>query len=134
MHPNVTVLLEVLQAFNNGDLAALAGRVQPDVSYRIPGRMPISGEFRGIEAVVAAFRRLQDRSGGTIAVEPQVVLGDDEHVMFTARVTAEHEGRSLDVVNAYVFRFRDGKLASGQVFPGDLHAVEAFFGRRRGQK
>ncbi len=127
MHPNVTVLLGALQAFNDGDLAALADRVHPDVSYRIPGRAPVSGEFHGVEEVIGAFRRLRERSGGTIALEPGAVVADDEHVMFTARVTAEHNGRSLDVVNAYVFRFRDGKLAAGQVFPGDLHAVEAFF-------
>jgi hypothetical protein len=127
MHPNVSVLLEVLRAFNDGDLAALAGRVHPDVSYRIPGRAPISGEFHGVEAVVGAFSRLRDRSGDTISVEPGAMVADDEHVMFTARVTAEHDGRSLDVVNAYVFRFQEGKVAAGQVFPGDLHAVEAFF-------
>jgi len=43
-------------------------------------------------------------------------------------VTAEHDGRSLDVLNAYAFRFRDGKLADGQLFPSDVHAIEAFFG------
>jgi ketosteroid isomerase-like protein len=55
-------------------------------------------------------------------------LSDGDHVVFTARVTAERDGRSLDVVNAYAFRFAAGKLAAGQLFPGDLHAIEAFFG------
>jgi ketosteroid isomerase-like protein len=127
MHPNVTVLLETLRAFNDGDLATLAERVHPDVSYRIPGRASVSGEFHGLQEVMGAFGRLRERSGGTITVQPGAVVADDEHVMFTARVTAEYEGRSLDVVNAYVFRFREDKLTEGQVFPGDLHAVEAFF-------
>jgi ketosteroid isomerase-like protein len=127
MEPIVKTLLETLQAFNEEDFASIAERVDAEVTYRIPGQASISGEFHGVEAVTAAFRRLREHSGGTISVEPQVVLSDGEHVMFTARVTAEHQDRSLDVVNAYVFRFRDGKLHQGQVFPSDLHAVEAFF-------
>ncbi len=127
MEPIVKTLLETLQAFNQEDFASIVERVDPEVSYRIPGRASVSGEFHGVEAVTGAFRRLRERSGGTISVEPQVMLSDGEHVMFTARVTAEHEGRSLNAVNAYKFRFCEGKLLEGQVFPGDLHAVEAFF-------
>ena len=124
-------LFDILAAFNRGDVPALRERVTPDVVYRIPGRAAVSGEFHGIDEVVAAFQRLRLLSGETISVEPQLVLSDADNVMFTARITAEHEGRSLDVLNAYAFRFQDGKLAAGQVFPGDLHAIEAFFGHDR---
>ena len=121
-------LFEILRAFNEGDLATLRERVAPDVTYVIPGRAAISGQFSGIDGVVGAFQRLRQLSGETIAVEPQLVLSDGDDVMFTARVTAQHEGRTLDVVNAYAFHFEDDKLAAGRLFPGDLHAIEAFFG------
>src|SRR6266545_5229725 len=121
--PDVATLFEVLAAFNRGDLATLADRVHPDVVYRIPGRAAVSGEFHGIDEVLGAFQRLRALSGGTISVDLQLVLSDADHVMFTARVTAEHDGRTLDVHNAYAYRFRDGKLAEGQLFPGDLHAI-----------
>jgi ketosteroid isomerase-like protein len=121
-------LFEILAAFNRGDLSALGDFVASDVVYRIPGRAAVSGEFHGVEEVIGAFGRLRKLSGETISVEPQIVLSDTDNVMFTARVTAEHQGRSLDVLNAYAFRFRDGKLAEGRLYPGDLHAIEAFFG------
>jgi ketosteroid isomerase-like protein len=127
MEPIVKTLLEVLDSFNREDFAALAELVDPEVVYRIPGRMPFSGEHRGVEAVTAALRQLPERSGGTIAVKPRTVLTDGEHVMFTARVSAQHNGRTLDVVNAYHYRFSGGKMVEAQVFPGDLHHVEAFF-------
>lgn len=98
MEPIVKTLLEVLDAFNREDFDALAELVDPDVVYRIPGRMPLSGEHRGVEAVTAALRQL-----------------------------AEHGGRTLDVLNAYAYRFSGGKMTEAQVFPGDLHHVEAFF-------
>jgi uncharacterized protein len=121
-------LFEILRAFNEGDLATLRDSVTPDVTYVIPGRALVSGEFSGIDGVVGAFQRLRQLSGDTVTVEPQLVVSYGDEVMFTARVTAEHGGRTMDVVNAYAFHFEDGKLASGQLFPGDLHAIEAFFG------
>ena len=120
-------LFEILAAFNRGDLAALGESVAPDVVYRIPGRATVSGEFHGIDEVIGAYQRLRKESGDTISVASERVLSDGDTVMFTARVTAEHGGRSLDVLNAYAFRFRDGKLADGRLFPSDLHAIEAFF-------
>lgn len=128
MAENLSTLLTVLQAFNAGDLDAVRDYVDPDVTYRIPGRARVSGSFTGIDEVAAAFQRLRDLSGGTIAVAPDVVVADGDNVLFTARVTAQHEGRSLDVLNAYAFRFRDGRMTDGAVFPGDQHAVEDFFG------
>ena len=55
------------------------------------------------------------------------MLTDGEHVLFTARVSAEHDSRTLDVLNAYAYRFSGGRMVEAQVFPGDLHHVEAFF-------
>jgi ketosteroid isomerase-like protein len=127
MEPLVKTLLEVLDAFNREDFDALADLVDPDVVYRIPGRMPFAGDHRGVEAVTAALRRLRDLSGGTIKADPRTVLTDGEHVLFTARITASHNGRTLDVLNAYAYRFADGKLVEAQLFPGDLHHIEAFF-------
>ena len=121
-------LFEILALFNKGDLEALRDRVAPDVSYVIPGRAAVSGEFHGIEALVGAFDCLRRLSGGTIMAEPQLVMSDGDDVLFTARITATHDGRTLDVVNAYAYHFEAGRLASGRLFPGDLHAIEAFFG------
>jgi len=126
--PLVGRLFELLAAFNADDLATVERLVDDRVVYSIPGRAAVSGEFRGPEQTVGAFRRLRALSGGTIVAEPLTVLADDDQVMFTARVTADHDGRRLDVTNAYRYRFRSGKLVEGRLFPGDLPAIEAFFG------
>ena len=69
-------VFEILRAFNAGDLETLRARVTPDVSYVIPGRAAVSGEFHGIDGVVGAFQRLRRLSGETIEVEPQLVVHD----------------------------------------------------------
>jgi len=123
----VNDLRRLLEAFNRDDFDTLAGLVDPEVVYRIPGRMSFAGEHRGLLAVAGALRQLRTLSGGSITAEPEVVLSDGELVMFTARVRAVHRGRALDVVNAYAYRFTAGRLTEASLFPGDLHAIEAFF-------
>jgi ketosteroid isomerase-like protein len=123
----VNDLLRLLEAFNRDDFDTLAELVDPEVVYRIPGRMSFAGEHHGLPAVTGALRQLRNLSGGTITAQPEIVLSDGAQVMFTARVRAVHRGRALDVVNAYVYRFTAGRLAEARLFPGDLHAIEAFF-------
>jgi ketosteroid isomerase-like protein len=74
LHSNVTTYLQAIDAFNRDDLAAVHDHVRSDVVYRIPGRSPVAGEFRGIDGFAEILRRLRERSGGTIALEPLTVL------------------------------------------------------------
>jgi hypothetical protein len=53
MEPDVMNLLEVIKAFSDEDFPTLAGRVDPDVTFTIPGRATVSGEFLSGEAFVA---------------------------------------------------------------------------------
>jgi len=127
IHPHVATYLRAIDAFNRDDLAAVAEDVRPDVVYRIPGHSAVAGEFRGIDGFAEALRRLQDLSGGTLALEPTVVLADGANLVARARLTARRGERRLDTENCYAFRFTDGKLADGQVFLSDPDQVEAFW-------
>jgi uncharacterized protein len=126
-HPHVLTYLHAIEAFNRDDLDAVAAFVQPDVTYRIPGRSAVAGEFRGIDGFADALRRLRELSDGTLTLAPVAVLADDANLVARARLTAERNGRRLDTENCYAFRFRDGKLADGQVFLSDPEQVEAFW-------
>jgi ketosteroid isomerase-like protein len=127
LHPNVTTYLQAIDAFNRDDLAAVHDHVHSDVVYRIPGRSPVAGEFRGIDGFAEILRRLRERSGGTIALEPLTVLADDHNLIARCRVTADRAGKRLDTENCYAFRFVDGKLAEGTVFVSDPQHVDAFW-------
>ena len=55
------------------------------------------------------------------------VLADGTNLVARGRLTAGRGDRRLDTENCYAFRFRDGKLADGQVFLSDPERVEAFW-------
>ena len=126
-HPNVLTYLQAIDAFNRNDLDAVREVVREDVTYRIPGRSRVAGEFHGIEGFADALARLREESAGTVTLTPLVVLADDDNLIARARVTAERAGRRLDTENCYAFRFVDGKLADGRVFLSDPEHVEAFW-------
>jgi ketosteroid isomerase-like protein len=116
VHRNVLIYLEIIDAFNRGDLDSVRAGIVEDFVYRIPGQNPIAGEYRGIEGFAGILRRLRDETDGTIAQSPSSVLADDDNLIARARVSAERNGKRLDTENCYAFRFIDGRLADARCF------------------
>ncbi len=85
MHPNVQRVLQGLAAFHDGDLEGVKAIYRPDLVFRVAGRGPLAGEYRGAEAYAAVVRRVREESGGTMNVEMDVILADDRTVMMLAR-------------------------------------------------
>ena len=127
-HPNVARYLELIRAFNENDLDRAKPFCAEDIVYRIAGRSPVAGEYRGIEEFSRALRLVKELSGNTISFEPQVVLADDRSVMVYGHATARREGKTLDVDNAYLYRFDGaGRITEGQTIPVDLYAFDEFW-------
>ena len=67
-------------------------------------------------------------TGGTLTIEPQIVLADDQSVMVYACSTAQREGKTLDINQVNLYRFNDeGKIYEGRAIPVDLYAYDAFW-------
>jgi len=124
---NLKTLTEVLDGFNRNDIDAAARGLAEDVVYIIRGQSPVSGTYRGREEFADALRRIKEMTDGTMAGEPEVVLAEGDNIMMYAHVTGSRaDGRKYDNDQAYLYRFRDGKLIEGQTIPVDQHAFEEF--------
>lgn len=71
-HPNVLRYLRVIRAFNENDLDTVKELCSENIVYRIAGRSPVAGEYRGIEQFGKVLQLVKELSGGIIAFEPQV--------------------------------------------------------------
>ena len=59
---------------------------------------------------------------------PEVVLAEVENIMMYVRVMGSRpDGRFYDSHQAYLYRFRDGRLIEGQTIPVDQRAFAEFF-------
>lgn len=124
---NLKTLMAVLEAFNRNDIDAAASGVADDVVYIIRGRATVSGTYRGRRDFADVLRRIKQMTDGTMAGKPEVVLAEGDNIMMYAHVTGSRpDGRSYDNDQAYLYRFREGKLIEGQTIPVDQHAFEEF--------
>jgi ketosteroid isomerase-like protein len=126
-HPHVLLYRKMIAAFNANRIGEAAEIFHPDVVYTIPGKSPIAGETRGIEAHLEMLRRIRERSGGTLRLEPSSVLADDVHLLIYGRVSAQREGKRLDSEHCVVFRFEAGRIVEGRTVPIDLYAFDDFW-------
>ena len=46
-HPNVTLIMHIWEAFDKNDLEAIGRMVSEDIVYRVSGRGPLSGIYKG---------------------------------------------------------------------------------------
>jgi len=112
------------EAYAGGDLDALRPRLTDDVVWHVPGRSRISGEHRGIEAVLAYFdrrRTMTDRSF-RVTVHGLSVVGD--RVVQLAGGRAVRDGRELNWETVGVFRVDGDRVAECWLVPFDLYAFD----------
>ncbi len=127
-HPHEAVVRKGYEAFSKGDIETLQNEIfTDDIVWHVSGRNPLSGDYKGISEVLGFFGQLGERSGGTFQVTLEDVLANDERTVALHLATGTREGRTLDVHEVLVFRFRGDKASEAQSYSGDQHAVDQFW-------
>ena len=125
-HPNAALVRRVFAAFGKDPMAVSAALAR-DVVWRVPGHTVMSGEYRGRRDVVEFLRRTGLETGGTYHSRLHTVFADDEWGVAIYRAMGKRNGIDLDVDQALVIRFADGRLQDVTAVPLDA-AFERFWG------
>lgn len=126
-HPNAELLREAYDAFGRGDIPTVVGLFAEEIAWHVPGRSPLSGDYRGHEGVVGFFSRAMELSGGTLRVEADEIIGDGERVVALTTVSAERNGRSWSSPEVHVWRVRDGRVVEFTEYQGDQQTEDEFW-------
>ena len=127
-HPNAALIRRVYEAFiKGGYIATITELFSEDVVWHLPGAHPLSGEHRGRDAVLAAFRRFEELSGGTIQIELHDVLANDEHAVALLRARGSREGKQYRSREIDVYHIKDGKVTEFWSFSEDQRATDDFW-------
>lgn len=113
--------------FESGDLELLAVVMAHDVVWHEPGRSPLAGDYKGLEAVLGFLARLKERSDGTFSVEILDVLSEPERVVVFQRETATRRGKGLNVIAAVDFEVHHGKITEVTVYQSDTYIFDEFW-------
>ena len=126
-HPNEEIVRSGFDAFAKGDVDTLRQLFDQDAIWHVPGRSPISGDHRGLDAILGFLARTMELTGGTFRADVHDVVANDEHAVALYVTRGEREGRTLESRDVLVSHIRNGKLAEAWLLSADLYAVDEFF-------
>jgi ketosteroid isomerase-like protein len=124
---NAELVNRAYQAFATGDIPAVLQLLASDVTWHIPGRSPLSAEYKGHDGVLDFFGRCQELSGGTIRVGADEILADGDRVVVLSTVSAERHGQFWSSPEVHVLRVADGRITAFREFQGDQETEDLFW-------
>jgi ketosteroid isomerase-like protein len=114
----IATIRRVMEAFNRRDVEAALAWVTPDVELRPVGTGTLTGRdsYRGVEGIREYFADVARVWPDGLEVEPVDCRAVAGSVVVFGRVRGIHGGDPLRDEVVWVWRLRDGLVASGQVF------------------
>lgn len=114
-------------AFARGDIPAALEVLHPEITWHVPGRSPLSGDYHGHPGVLEFFGRCQELSAGTLRVKPDEILADGDRVVVLSTVSAERHGQFWSSPEVHVLRVADGRITAFREFQGDQETEDLFW-------
>jgi ketosteroid isomerase-like protein len=116
------------EAVAQRDLDAAVACFSEEAVWILPGRSVIAGEHRGRAAIRDnVLSKIGPLSGETFrAVLVDVAVGE-EHVVAVQHVTAERDGKRLDVSACQLIRIEAGKIVEMRGHYSDQYALDDFW-------
>ena len=128
-HPNEAVMREAYAAFSAGDMDTLRSLFVEDAVWHVSGHNQLSGERRGVDAILGYFGELMEATNGTFRVDQLVdVLANDERAVGVHVAAGEKDGQTHHFSEVLVINMRDGKFAEAWEHEGDERAYDEFIG------
>ncbi|WP_369036030.1 nuclear transport factor 2 family protein [Streptomyces adonidis] len=104
-HPHAALVRKGYDAFSRGDMDTMRTLLAADAAQHVPGSHPLSGDFKGQDAIIGLYRRLAEETDGTLrAILLNVLVDGRGHAVSVHRFTAERQGRRIDEIASIVFR------------------------------
>ena len=127
-HPNEDIVRQGYKAFGEGDMDTLSSLFAPDAVHSTPGNNPLSGEYKGIDNILAYYGKLFELSDGTFSAELQNTKAEgDDRVVATHRNKAQRGGKTLDQDETLTFTIAGGKFTRLVEKHSDPAAYDAFW-------
>jgi ketosteroid isomerase-like protein len=99
-----------------------------DATHHVPGSHPLSGDFKGQDAIIDMYGQLFSQSNGTLQIELRQVLVDGRgHAISVHHFTAERNGKRTDENGAIVFRIIGDKITDLDECVEDIDKSNAFW-------
>jgi ketosteroid isomerase-like protein len=124
---NKELLRHAYEAFAAGDVPTVLETCSDEITWHVPGRSPLSGDYKGHDEVVGFFGKSMELSGGTLRVEVDEILAAGARVIALTTVSAERNGRRWSSPEVHVWRVVEGKAVEFREYQGDQQTEDEFW-------
>jgi ketosteroid isomerase-like protein len=114
-------------AFARGDLEGAIAACAEDILWHVPGRGPLSRDYRGPDEVLGFFGHFMELSDGTFRVRVDDVLAKGDRVVVLVTESARRGGRSWSSPQVHVWTVKHGKATSFRQYMGDQQTEDEFW-------
>ena len=125
-----TIVLEFIEALSNGDVEAVSAAFTEDVTWWLPGSLPVSGTYTGSKQILEGFfaTAFPYFEPNTLTITVQRAVAEINAVAVEWRVNARTaKGRTYDNYYHVSFDLRDGKICAVREYLDSLYAKEVLF-------
>jgi len=124
---NAALIKGAYDAFSRGDIPGAMATFAEDIFWHVPGRGPLSRDYRGHAEVLAFFGHFMELSGGTFRLQVDDVLAKDDRVVVFCTESAQRGGRSWSAPQVHVWTVKDGKATAFWEYEGDQQGDDEFW-------
>jgi uncharacterized protein len=124
---NGALIRKAYDAFSRGDIDTVMAMFAPDIVWHVPGRGPLSRDYRGHAEVLGFFGRFMELSNGTFRLRVDDVLARGDRVVVLCTESAQRGGRSWTAPQVHVWTVKDGKATAFREYEGDEQGDDEFW-------
>jgi ketosteroid isomerase-like protein len=124
---NAALIGSAYAAFARGDVPAAFAIFADDILWHVPGRGPLSRDYRGHAEVMGFFQQFMELSGGTFQIQIDDILAKGDRVVVLCTESARRGGRSWSSPQVHVWTVSDGRAAVFWQYQGDQQTEDEFW-------
>jgi ketosteroid isomerase-like protein len=124
---NAALIKSAYDAFSRGDIQGAMAAFAEGIFWHVPGRGPLSRDYRGHAEVLGFFGHFMDLSGGTFRLQVDDVLAKGDRVVVFCTESAQRGGRSWSAPQVHVWTVKDGKATVFWEYEGDQQGDDEFW-------
>jgi len=126
-HPNVRTINRMTKAIFDEDRATLGEIFTDDLTFHLRGPDQLAADHQGVDGFLGVVGSWVEATNGNIELTQRLCVGEGEWAAEAEHAELHRNGTTLESDNAFVYRFRDGRIAEMWMYLGALPGPAAAF-------
>jgi len=124
---NAALIKSAYDAFSHGDTQSAFAVFAENILWHVPGRGPLSRDYRGHAEVGGFFEHFMGLSEGSFRIQIDQILANRDRVVVLCTESASRAGRSWSSPQVHVWTVKDGRATAFWEYEGDQQGEDEFW-------